>query len=90
MFDATIQILVRPTGSATVHSHHMAVPASLALWVVESDQPNAEIAQVHQTTDRDGQRIHVFYTRLPCIQRDTDHITHIVTIPDASLTEEHR
>ncbi|MFE0651808.1 hypothetical protein ACFVZH_24780 [Streptomyces sp. NPDC059534] len=90
MFNATIQILVRPTGDVTVYSHHMTVPASLALSVVESDQPTAENAQVHQTIDRDGHGIRVFYTRLAVAHRGADDITHIVTIPTAALTEESR
>ncbi|MFD0153438.1 hypothetical protein ACWGQ4_08375 [Streptomyces sp. NPDC055721] len=89
MLDATLQILTRLTGSTTADSHCVEkLPVSLALWLVEADRGIAKDTQVHQTTDRDGRSVHVFYTQLAGPWKDVDDVTHIVSVPTAALSEE--
>lgn len=91
MLDATLNILARYTGSTTAESACVEnVPAALALWFVDADRKVAKNAQVHATTDRDGHSVHVFYTQLACSWERVADVTHIVTVPTASLPEESR
>ncbi|MER5964189.1 hypothetical protein [Streptomyces sp. NPDC002057] len=88
MNEATLHILTHFTDSATTHVVALDIPVDHALWHVDSSRKVARDTQGHQTTDRDGNSVHVFYAYLVGSWKGVDHSIQIVSIPTSALIGE--
>ncbi|MEU9701960.1 hypothetical protein [Streptomyces sp. NPDC047981] len=85
MSNATVHILTRLTGSTTADVVSLDIAKDSALRLIDSTRQVAKDTQIHETADRDGTRVCVFYTQLAGPWDDVDDTTHVVSIPTAEL-----